>query len=63
MRRRRRRGNSLRGPALGPRTAVILAGGAAVAVIASFFYLLNVADNADPQRAEKRIELPDAFKN
>ncbi len=37
--------------------------GAVVVLGAGFFYLLNVADNADPQRAEKRIELPDAFKN
>jgi hypothetical protein len=40
----------------------IIGGVAGVSLIAGFFYLLNVADSADPARQEKQIELPDAFK-
>ena len=35
---------------------------ALVVLVGGFFYLLNVADGVDPQRAERRIELPDAFQ-
>jgi len=38
-----------------------LGGGAFLLLAAGFFYLMNVADSVDPQRAERRIELPNAF--
>jgi len=48
---------------MSPRTNMILLGAAAIAVVFGFVYLINVADHVDPQRSEKRIELPDAFKS
>lgn len=48
---------------MSPRTGMILLGVAGFAVIFGFVYLMNVADGVDPQRSEKRIELPDAFKS
>ena len=45
------------------RTNMMMFGAAAVALVLGFVYLVNVADGVDPQRSEKRIELPDAFKN
>jgi hypothetical protein len=48
---------------MSPRTGIILLGAAALAVVVGMVYLVNVADNVDPQRTEKRIELPDAFKS
>ena len=63
MRRRRRRGGAFRGPALSPRTNLMMLAGAAVALVVGFIYLVNVADSVDPQRKEVRSELPDAFKN
>jgi hypothetical protein len=48
---------------MSPRTGILLLGAAAVAVVVGMVYLVNVADNVDPQRSEKRIELPDAFKS
>jgi hypothetical protein len=39
-----------------------IAGGiGAVALIGGFFFFLNVADKAVPQREEVRVALPDAF--
>lgn len=46
-----------------PRTGMMFLGAAGLALIAGFVYLIHVADGVDPQRAEKRIELPNAFKN
>jgi hypothetical protein len=48
---------------MSPRTGMILLGAAALALVLGVIYLGNVADNVDPQRGEKRIELPDAFKS
>jgi hypothetical protein len=48
---------------MSPRTGMILLGAAALAVVFGMVYLVNVADHVDPQRSEKRIELPDAFKS
>jgi hypothetical protein len=48
---------------MSPRAGIVIVAGAAVALVVGFFYLLNVADGVDPQRAEKRIELPGAFSN
>ncbi|KAF0184466.1 MAG: hypothetical protein IV086_00875 [Hyphomonadaceae bacterium] len=48
---------------MSPRTGMILLGAAALAVVVGVVYLVNVADHVDPQRSEKRIELPDAFKS
>ncbi len=45
------------------RSGMMMVGAAALAVVLGFVYLINVADGVDPQRSEKRIELPDAFKN
>lgn len=58
MRRRRRRGAGLN-----PRTLMIMLGAGALALVIGVVYLVNVADGVDPQRTEKRIELPDAFKS
>ena len=48
---------------MSPRTGMILIGAAALAMVFGMVYLVNVADHVDPQRSEKRIELPDAFKS
>jgi hypothetical protein len=48
---------------MSPRTGIILLGAAVLAVAFGMVYLVNVADDVDPQRTEKRIELPDAFKS
>jgi hypothetical protein len=48
---------------MSPRANMIVIAGASLALVAGFIYLMNVADGVDPQRAERRIELPDAFKN
>jgi hypothetical protein len=48
---------------MSPRTRLVALAGAGLALVLGFVYLINVADNVDPERAERRIELPDAFKN
>jgi hypothetical protein len=48
---------------MSPRTGMIFLGVAGIALIFGIVYLVNVADGVDPQRSEKRIELPDAFKS
>ena len=48
---------------MSPRTGIVMLGAGAVVLVLGFVYLINVADGVDPQRSEKRIELPDAFKN
>jgi hypothetical protein len=58
VRRRRRRG-----AAMSPRTGMIFLGAAALVLVFGMVYLVNVADHVDPQRGEKRIELPDAFNS
>ena len=48
---------------MSPRTGIVMAGAAGLALVAGFVFLIHAADGVDPQRAERRIELPDAFKN
>lgn len=48
---------------MGQRGRLILLGVAGAAVIGLFVVLLNLADNAQPDPTEMRIELPDAFKD
>ena len=48
---------------MSPRTGMLLLAVTGIAVAFGFVYLMNVADTVDPQRSEKRIELPDAFKS
>lgn len=48
---------------MSPRTLMIMLGAGALALVLGVVYLVNVADGVDPQRTEKRIELPDAFKS
>jgi hypothetical protein len=42
---------------------LIFLGAIAAALVIGIIYLNTVADGVDPQRSEKRIELPDAFKS
>lgn len=44
-----------------PVNPVILAGGAAIAVVGALVYLVHVADSNPPARTETRIELPNAI--
>jgi hypothetical protein len=52
------RRTSSRTPPVNP---VFLAGGAAIAVVGAFVYLVHVADSNPPARVETRIELPNAI--
>jgi hypothetical protein len=60
VRRRRRRGG---GPQLGARAWAIIAGAAGVLFIGGFIALIGVADRAQPEQHEIRVELPDAIKD
>lgn len=59
MRRRRRRG----GPGLSARGWAVLLGAAGVLIIGGVFTLMGVADRAEPDEREMRIELPNALKD
>jgi hypothetical protein len=48
---------------MSPRTGMIILGAAALSLVVGMVYLVNVADHVVPERSEKRIELPDAFKS
>ncbi|MBI1251166.1 MAG: hypothetical protein GC189_06825 [Alphaproteobacteria bacterium] len=63
MRRRRRRSGFSRESWFSGRTRVATLALGAALVLGGFWYLQTRADQIEPERAEVRIPLPDAFKD